>query len=138
LDIYGINPARMPRRSYMSALLHGKCPRCREGDMFKYPITKVSKFNVMNEHCPYCGVSLEPEPGFYQGAMYVGYAFTVAVIVIVGLVLYYLGDPSEWVYIGIVIAVMLLLSPLNYRYSRILYLTFFGGLKYNPSLSQPK
>ena len=128
----------MPRRSYMSALLHGKCPRCREGDMFKYPITKVSKFNVMNEHCPYCGVSLEPEPGFYQGAMYVGYAFTVAVIVIVGLVLYYLGDPSEWVYIGIVIAVMLLLSPLNYRYSRILYLTFFGGLKYNPSLSQPK
>jgi uncharacterized protein (DUF983 family) len=138
LDIYGINPARMPRRSYMSALLHGKCPRCREGDMFKYPITKVSKFNVMNEHCPYCGVSLEPEPGFYQGAMYVGYAFTVAVIVIVGLVLYYLGDPSEWVYIGIVIAIMLLLSPLNYRYSRILYLTFFGGLKYNPSLSQPK
>lgn len=98
----------------------------------------VSKFNVMNDNCPYCGVSLEPEPGFYQGAMYVGYAFTVAVIVIVGLVLYYLGDPSEWVYIGVVIGVMLLLSPLNYRYSRILYLTFFGGLKYNPSLSQPK
>ncbi|HMG92438.1 MAG TPA: DUF983 domain-containing protein [Chryseolinea sp.] len=128
----------MPKRSYMSALLQGKCPQCREGDIFKYPVTKLSKFNVMNEKCPYCGVGLEPEPGFYQGAMYVGYAFTIAVIVIVGLVLYYLGDPSEWVYIGIVITLMLLLSPLNYRYSRILYLTFFGGLKYNPSLSQPK
>ena len=92
----------------------------------------------MNETCPHCGVGFEPEPGFYQGAMFVGYAFTVAVIVIVGLLLYYLGDPSEWVYIGIVTAVMLLLSPLNYRYSRILYLTFFGGLKYNPGLSQPK
>ena len=128
----------MPKRSYMSALLQGKCPQCREGDIFKYPVTKLSKFNVMNEKCPYCEVGLEPEPGFYQGAMYVGYAFTIAVIVIVGLVLYYLGDPSEWVYIGIVITLMLLLSPLNYRYSRILYLTFFGGLKYNPSLSQPK
>lgn len=128
----------MPKRSYISALLHGKCPRCREGNIFKYQAIKISKFNVMNETCPCCGVGLEPEPGFYQGAMYVGYAFTVAVIVIVGLLLYYLGDPSEWVYIGIVIAVMLLLAPLNYRYSRIFYLTFFGGLKYNPTLSQPK
>ena len=57
----------------------------------------------MNETCPHCGVGFEPEPGFYQGAMFVGYAFTVAVIVIVGLLLYYLGDPSEWVYIGIVV-----------------------------------
>ena len=128
----------MHKRSYISALLHGKCPRCREGNIFKYPATKISKFNVMNETCPCCGVGLEPEPGFYQGAMFVSYAFAVAVIVIVGLLLYFLGDPSEWVYIGIVIAVMFLLSPLNYRYSRILYLTFFGGLKYNPGLSQPK
>ncbi len=128
----------MPKRSYISALLHGKCPRCREGNIFKYPATKISKFNVMNETCPCCGVGLEPEPGFYQGAMFVSYAFAVAVILILGLLLYYLGDPSEWVYIGIVVVVTFLLSPLNYRYSRILYLTFFGGLKYNPGLSQPK
>ena len=50
--------------------------------------------------------------------MFVSYAFAVAVIVIVGLLLYYLGDPSEWVYIGIVVVVVFLLSPLNYRYSR--------------------
>ena len=128
----------MPKRSYISALLHGKCPRCREGNIFKYPAAKVSKFNVMNETCPHCGVGLEPEPGFYQGAMFVSYAFAVAVIVMVGLLLYYLGDPSEWVYIGIVVVAVFLLSPLNYRYSRILYLTFFGGLKYNPGLSQTK
>lgn len=122
----------------MSALLRGKCPRCREGDIFKYPINKLSKFNVMNANCPHCGVGLEPEPGFYQGAMFIGYAFSVAMIVIVGLLLYYLGDPSEWVYIGIVTGITLLLVPVNYRYSRIVYLTLFGGLKYNSSLSQPK
>ena len=40
---------------------------------------------------------LNPNRGFIRGAMYVGYAFTIAVIVIVGVVLYVLGDPAEWV-----------------------------------------
>lgn len=128
----------MPKRSYTAALLHGRCPRCREGSIFKFPVSTLSKFNVMNETCPHCGVRLEPEPGFYQGAMYVGYGFTVTLFVIIGIILYFLGDPSEWVYIGIIIGVMFLLAPLNYRYSRILYLFFFGGIKYNPQLSQPK
>ena len=90
----------------------------------------------MNERCPVCHVRLEPEPGFYQGAMYVSYAFTVAFIVVIGVVLYLLGDPSEWVYIGTVIGVMVLLAPLNYRYSRVLYLHLFGGIKYDASLSK--
>jgi len=128
----------MHKRSYSAALLQGKCPRCREGSIFTNPVSRLSTFNRMNETCPHCGVRLEPEPGFYQGAMYVGYAFTVAVLVTIGIILYLLGDPSEWVYIGVIIGVMLLLSPLNYRYSRIVYLYFFGGIKYNPHLSQPK
>ncbi len=128
----------MHKRSYTAALLHGKCPRCREGDIFKHPVSRLSQFNVMNDTCPHCGVRLEPEPGFYQGAMYVGYGFTVAILTIIGLALYFLGDPSEWIYIGIIIGVMVLLAPLNYRYSRIFYLFFFGGIKYNSRLSQPK
>ena len=126
----------MPDRNVAGALLRGKCPRCRQGDMFAFPATNLTKFNKMNDTCPYCGVRLEPEPGFYQGAMYVGYAFTIAVIVLVGLLLYLLGDPSEWVYIGVVIGLMFLLVPLNYRYSRIVYLYAFGGIKYDPSWSK--
>ena len=128
----------MHKRSYAAALLQGKCPRCREGTIFSYPTGRLSKFNVMNEVCPNCGVRLEPEPGFYQGAMYVGYGFTVAIMTIIGVALYVLGDPSEWVYIGIIIGVMIVLAPLNYRYSRIFYLFLFGGIKYRPELSQPK
>ena len=119
-----------------SALLKGKCPRCREGDMFAYPATKLLKFNKMNEHCPHCDRRLEPEPGFYQGAMYVGYGFTLAVIILTSLVLYLLGNPSDAVYIGTVIGVMILLAPLNYRYSRIVYLYTFGGIKYDPTWSK--
>ena len=104
--------------------------------MFAFSAANLTKFNKMNQTCPHCGVRLEPEPGFYQGAMYVGYAFTIAVIVVVGLLLYVLGDPSEWVYIAVVIGLMILLAPLNYRYSRIVYLYAFGGIKYDPSWSR--
>ena len=128
----------MQAKNYQTALLLGKCPRCHTGDIFTYPLSRISKFNVMNKACPYCEVRLEPEPGFYQGAMYVGYAFTIAVLVIVGSVLYMLGNPSEWVYISVTIGIMLLAVPLNYRYSRILYLYMFGGIKYNQQLDQPK
>jgi uncharacterized protein (DUF983 family) len=115
-------------RSYLSAVFNAKCPKCREGNMFAYPATNLTKFNVMNERCPHCGVRLEPEPGFYQGAMYVGYGFTVALITIVGLILYFTGDPSEWTYITVVIILAILMAPLNYRYSRVLYLYWFGNL----------
>ena len=128
----------MQARSYQAALVQGKCPRCHVGDIFTFPVSRISKFNVMNKTCPHCDVRLEPEPGFYQGAMYVGYGITIAVIVVISGLLYLLGDFSEWIYIGATIGVMIILVPLNYRYSRILYLYMFGGIKYNPHLSQPK
>lgn len=128
----------MQARSYQAALVQGKCPRCHVGDIFTFPLSRISKFNVMNKTCPHCGVRLEPEPGFYQGAMYVGYGITIACIVLISGLLYLLGDFSEWVYIAATIGVMIILAPLNYRYSRILYLYMFGGIKYNPHLSQPK
>jgi len=104
--------------------------------MFTYPASSLSRFNQMNQTCPHCGRRLEPEPGFYQGAMYVGYGFTLAVTILVSLVLYLSGDFSEWVYIGAVIGAMILLVPLNYRYSRIVYLYAFGGIKYDPTFSR--
>jgi uncharacterized protein (DUF983 family) len=122
----------MPALSYPAALLQGKCPRCRKGDIFKYSVgSKLFQFNKMNETCPHCEVRLEPEPGFYQGAMYVGYGITIAVIMIISAILYFSGHPSDRVYIGSVIGVMILLIPFNYRYSRILYLYFFGGIRYD-------
>lgn len=125
----------MPSKTLVSAIINCKCPHCRAGDIFAYPATNLFKFNRMNESCPHCGIRLEPEPGFYQGAMYVSYGFTIVFIMLVSALLYASGDPSEWVYIGTVIGIMILLAPLNYRYSRVVYLYSFGGIKYDPSLS---
>jgi uncharacterized protein (DUF983 family) len=122
----------MPERSLIRALAQAKCPRCRQGDLFKYPAGNLRRFNVMHKTCPHCGVFLEPEPGFYQGAMYVGYGFTVLFVSIIALLLYISGDWSDWVYMGFVIGAMVLLVPWNYRYSRVVYLYSFGGIKYRP------
>lgn len=122
----------MQKRSLVGGLLNCSCPRCRQGAMFEYPAFHPTKFMRMNETCPHCGVRLQPEPGFYQGAMYVQYGFAVAIIVAVGLLLYFLFTPSsEWVYIGTIIGIIVLLAPLNYRYSRAVYLYAFGGIKYD-------
>jgi uncharacterized protein (DUF983 family) len=124
----------METPGYTKALLQGKCPQCHTGDIFRFPLTKnFWRFNQMNTLCPHCQVRLEPEPGFYQGAMYVGYGLTTAIIIIISIILYALGNYSEWVYIGIIVGVMLLLVPLNYRYSRIIYLYMLGGIKFDPT-----
>lgn len=113
--------------------MHGKCPRCRQGDMFVYPVSRVTRFYKMHDQCPVCGISLTPEPGFYQGAMYVGYAFTIAILVVTSIILYMLGDPSHWVYVITYVSLMLLLAPMNYRWSRVIYLYLFGGIKFDPN-----
>ncbi|MCD9017463.1 DUF983 domain-containing protein [Parachryseolinea silvisoli] len=125
----------MAEKSSLTALLQGNCPRCREGKIFTWSILeKPGKFNAMNEFCPHCGVRLEPEPGFYQGAMYVGYGFTVGLLVAFSIIFFlFFPDKSEWFHIGVFVGVMVLFIPLNYRYSRILYLYLFGGIGYDPS-----
>ncbi|MBK9636286.1 MAG: DUF983 domain-containing protein [Bacteroidetes bacterium] len=49
-------------------------------DRNPYHLKTMSK---MHSHCPNCGLNFEPEPGYYYGAMYVSYAFTIAVSVAV-------------------------------------------------------
>lgn len=119
------------------ALLQGKCPRCHMGEIFKFPIVgHLWKFNQMNTTCSHCEVRFEPEPGFYQGAMYIGYGFTMVCIILVSAVLYSVGYYSEWVYIGVVVALLVLFIPFNYRYSRIVYLYLFGGIKFDSDYSR--
>lgn len=122
----------------LQAVVKCKCPRCRQGDVYPHGAYNLLRFFKMNDRCQQCDVRLEPEPGFYQGAMYVSYAFSVAGLVVVGILLYYTLNPSQWVYISSIIGVMFLLAPLNFRYSRILYLYLFGGIEYKPSISRAK
>lgn len=121
----------MQRRA---ALFKSKCPRCRQGNMFKNPAYSL-KFYEMDENCQCCGVSFQVEPGFYFGAMYFSYAFVVAIVTVESVILYFLfNDPEMEVYAITSIGSVLLLLPLLFRYSRVLFLHLFGGISYNPSV----
>jgi len=114
------------------ALLDLRCPRCHEGKIFKTSAFSTS-FAEMPEHCPVCGQALEPEPGFYWGAMFVSYGFSVASFFIGGFAAYYLfNDPPTWVYILLVTLLVLVTTPMVLRYSRAIMLYLFGGISYNP------
>jgi uncharacterized protein (DUF983 family) len=64
----------MSRKSKLSAIISMKCPRCHEGDLYSAPI--MDGIYKMPRECPNCKQSYEPEPGFYWGAMYVGYGLS--------------------------------------------------------------
>ncbi|WP_400193988.1 DUF983 domain-containing protein [Hymenobacter sp. B81] len=115
------------------ALLALRCPRCHEGPLFSHAAFST-KFAEMPKHCPVCEQAYEPEPGFYWGAMFVSYGFTVAIFAISGVLLYYLaGDPPLWAYVVTVGLAALITTPLVLRYSRALMLYLFGGVRYEPN-----
>jgi hypothetical protein len=86
----------------------------------------------MHNDCLHCGASFSPEPGFYFGAMFVSYALTVGLFIVVGLTLYFLFNPSDTVYVITITVAAILFTPFSFRYSRVLFLCWFGGYRYRP------
>ena len=108
--------------SEFSAAFHAKCPKCRKGDMF---VNTGLGFVGQKSHanCPYCNFQFEIEPGYFYVAMFVSYGMIVAEMITLAVGTYMLtGSESPWLYIGVLLGVVLALSPLNYRYSRVLLL----------------
>ncbi len=121
-----------------SAIVQGKCPRCQSGKMFIHPALST-KFTQMFSHCPVCNVQYEIEPGFFWGAMYVSYAISCAIMIILGLaVMLLFNDPDFWVYIAIIIPAFFLASPFTYRYSRILLLYLFSPVRFEEKFANKK
>lgn len=104
------------------AVLRQRCPRCYEGKVWAGPLT-------MWESCTVCGFVFEREPGYFTGAMYGSYILGIGITLPVWLTMLLMGAP--WVWIMAVTGVqMLILFPLLFRYSRVLWLhfdVFFNG-----------
>ena len=99
--------------------------------MFKSHVFNVSRLTDMHETCGNCGLLYEREPGFFYGAMYVSYAFSVGILLANIIVLYnFFNDPPIWIYITSVAITSALLYPIIFRFSRIIFLHAFGGVKF--------
>lgn len=121
----------MNNDSKIGAMVKGKCPQCHKGKLFTHPWWNIFKFDKMYEHCSECGLRYEREPGFFYGAMYVSYAFTVGIMLVGGFVIYnFFGDPEPLGYIIPIVLISLLFVPFNFRISRVLFLYLFSGISY--------
>lgn len=117
----------------LQGIVQCKCPRCRRGDIYSTPTYSFGG-QKMHERCSHCGLTYEREPGYWYVAMFVSYALNVAEMVTFAVGTHILtGSNSPWVYVGVLMAVVFLLSPFNYRYSRVLLLYWLTpGLNYEP------
>lgn len=100
-----------------------KCPQCGKGNLFSTANPyNIKKFTDMPDHCPECGLSFMPEPGFYYGAMYVSYALTIALSVFNFIWVYMLWGFVVVPYLIINSVLLILLLPIFFRYGRSYYL----------------
>lgn len=131
-----MSPADTPHRGYISSTLGCRCPRCRTGKLFEYPVSLNMKKNMtMNERCPVCNQPTEIEVGFYYGTSYVSYAITVLMSVVT-LLLWWLiiglsTSDNRFLYWVIANAILLLSLQLwLMRFSRSLWISWF--VNYDP------
>jgi len=123
----------MKEVSLGSAMLGAKCPRCREGRIFPVSVASYKKLTDVHHSCPTCKAVLTPEPDFFLGAMYISYAFSVALVVNVLIIINFLIENAPVsTYVITVLVSNLVLLPLMIRYSKVLYLYWLGKLSYDP------
>ncbi|OOQ57928.1 DUF983 domain-containing protein [Mucilaginibacter pedocola] len=125
--------------SEFKAALHAKCPKCRGGKMFSAS-TIAGYGQQMNEDCPYCAFHFEIEPGYFYVAMFVSYALDVAIMVAFAVATYILilsDSVNPWVYTVATLLPIFLLSPMIYRYSRVILLFWLTpNLHFEPERSK--
>lgn len=101
----------------------GKCPRCHEGEMFpNHNPYDLKHMTDINSECDVCGQTFEPEPNFYYGAMYVSYAYTVAIFVASYVISSLILNLGIWYVIGSTVGSLIILSPFVFRLSRTTWL----------------
>ncbi len=134
---------QISKRSYLGSVLSCRCPRCREGKLFKNPLSVKLKQNMeMNKNCPVCGQPTEIEVGFYYGTSYVSYVLTVALSVatlvawwvIIGLST---EDNRFFYWLGFNAIFLIALQPWLMRLSRSLWISWFVKYEINWQKSQP-
>ncbi|WP_026952711.1 DUF983 domain-containing protein [Algoriphagus mannitolivorans] len=119
------------RKSLGIAIATCSCPQCREGRLFPVSQFSYRKLTSVNKTCEVCGANLIPEPGFYDGAMYISYAFSVALVITSLVAVTVLVEkPELWMYLSTVIVLNFSLVPAMLRYSKTLYQYAVGKLKY--------
>ena len=115
--------------SKMYSVLYNKCPRCHIGRFWASNNPFKNMFSSYEETCKTCDnccLFYELETGFWYGSMYVSYAISVAVMVLFwSLTTFFFPIINIFNEILIIVLAILLVSPVNYHLSRLIWINFF-------------
>jgi uncharacterized protein (DUF983 family) len=103
---------------WLWAMLRQRCPRCREGRLFRGLFT-------MNDPCPVCGLLFQREEGYFLGAMYTSYI--IASVLLTGFYFAAAALLPTWSSIMVAAAATLVFLPFMpavFRYSRVTWIYF--------------
>jgi len=108
------------------SVVSNKCARCHKGNVFaNYNPYSFKNGLTMKSECSECGLKYEKEPGFFYGALYVNYALSSGIFIVL-----YLTD-AIWIHMNTGLLLTIVTSaivgcyPLIYRWGRIFWLNFF-------------
>ncbi len=128
--IKNLNPFRKGKK--LNSILHFKCPRCQEGDLFincnPYNLAMLDK---MPDHCPICKLNFTPEVGFYYGAMMISHTLTTVMAVIVHFTVFHFYGWEIAPHLISLLTVIIGLFPIVYRTARVIWINMF--VKYKPN-----
>lgn len=130
-----INPFSKGKKLY--SIVHLKCPRCQEGNLFLNPNPyNLKMFDKMPDKCTVCGEDFVRESGFYWGAMMVSHATTTLIAVVVHLIVYHFYEWDATPNIIAIVSIILLMFPVVFRSSRAIWINFF--INYNSAFEPNK
>ena len=106
--------------------LNCKCPNCKKGKIFMNG-GNILLLNIpkMNDRCPECNYKFERETGFFFGAMFVSYALAAAQMIASLVVFWYFIDLSPLRVFAIIGVMAFLLSTINFKLSRSIWIYLF-------------
>jgi uncharacterized protein (DUF983 family) len=118
-------------RSKIGSAFALKCAKCHTGDMFPTGSFTFNKPFEMNKECPHCGMNLEPEPGFYFGAMFVSYIISGWFCIIFIFFFHWVLGWSLNASFAVLLALLAIVFVWFFRFSRAVWLHIVT--KFDPS-----
>jgi uncharacterized protein (DUF983 family) len=110
------------------SITKNKCPHCHEGAFFNHNNPyNLTNFYKMDNSCKVCGEKYTREPGFFFGAMFISYALNVAWFVAawVATLIFIPEEENILLIASIIIGFGLVMAPLTYRLSRLIWINMF-------------
>ena len=118
------------KSSKLSSIFALKCARCHTGDLFPTGSFSFNKPFEMNKRCPHCDLNLEPEPGFYFGAMFISYIISAWFCIVFILFFHWVLDWSLNGSFAVLLALLAIVFVWFFRFSRSVWLHIVT--KYDP------